>query len=189
MVSDIVAGAAASSVAEAQAEEANQWFAGSGAAAHVDQHAPTTATVHDGPRPRVLLADDNEDMRRHIVRVLQSSFDVVTAPDGIAALEAALADTPDLVLTDVMMPRLDGFGLLAALREHESTRTIPVIMLSARTGEDASIEGIRAGVDDYLAKPFSAQELIARVSRSLTNREHVGRRHARLRTRSESGRE
>jgi diguanylate cyclase (GGDEF)-like protein len=66
-----------------------------------------------------------------------------------------------------MMPRLDGFGLLAALRADDRTRTIPVIMLSARAGDEASVEGIRAGVDDYLAKPFSAQELLARVSRSL----------------------
>jgi two-component system sensor histidine kinase/response regulator len=68
------------------------------------------------------------------------------------------------VLTDVMMPRLDGFGLLAALREDNRTHTIPVIMLSARAGEEASIEGIGAGADDYLVKPFSARELIARVS-------------------------
>jgi diguanylate cyclase (GGDEF)-like protein len=103
--------------------------------------------------------------------VLQGHFDVETAVDGELALASALADPPDVVLTDVMMPRLDGFGLLAALRRDDRTRTIPVIMLSARAGEEASFDGIRAGVDDYLAKPFSAQELVARVTRCLANAE------------------
>ena len=176
MVSDVVDGAVVTGAAVAHRDEAEQWLAVSSTVPGMNQHAPAAVSAHDRPRPRVLLADDNEDMRRHVVRVLEPYFDVVTATDGIVALEIALARPPDLVLTDVMMPRLDGFGLLAALREHEGTRTIPVIMLSARAGQEASIEGIRAGVDDYLAKPFSAQELIARVSRSLalarTRREH-----------------
>jgi signal transduction histidine kinase len=92
---------------------------------------------------------------------------VTTVPDGAAALDAARADPPDLVLTDVMMPRLDGFGLLTALRNDERTRTIPVVMLSARAGEEARADGVSAGADDYLVKPFTAQELIARVSGSL----------------------
>ncbi|MGH2944401.1 MAG: response regulator, partial [Solirubrobacteraceae bacterium] len=92
------------------------------------------------------------------------TFEVIAAADGAAALEAALAEPPDVVLTDVMMPRLDGFGLLARLRDDERTRTIPVIMLSARAGEEAALEGIGAGADDYLVKPFTARELLARVS-------------------------
>ena len=87
--------------------------------------------------------------------------------DGEAALEAVFAQPPDLVLTDVMMPRLDGFGLLAALRADERTRAIPVIMLSARAGEEAAVEGIDAGADDYLIKPFSARELVARIAGTL----------------------
>jgi diguanylate cyclase (GGDEF)-like protein len=158
----VVSGAAA-----AQADDAKYRLARSDAPTDPDEQVPALAAVRDGHRPRVLIADDNEDMRHHLVRVLETDFDVVTASNGIIALEAALAAPPDLVLTDVMMPLLDGFGLLQALREHDGTRAIPVIMLSARAGEQASIEGMRAGVDDYLAKPFSAQELIARVSRSL----------------------
>ena len=101
-------------------------------------------------------------------RLLQGRFEVVAVPDGEAALQSAVADPPDLVLTDVMMPRLDGFGLLAALRADERTAAIPVIMLSARAGEEAAVEGLDAGADDYLVKPFSARELIARVSATLS---------------------
>jgi signal transduction histidine kinase len=116
---------------------------------------------------RVLLADDNADMRAHVRRLLEHRFEVVAVGDGAAALDAAVADPPDLVLADVMMPHLDGFGLLAALRADDRTRTIPIIMLSARAGEEAAVEAIGAGADDYLVKPFSARELIARVSGSL----------------------
>ncbi len=82
---------------------------------------------------------------------------------GKQALEEATRRRPDLVLTDVMMPEMDGFALLDALRQNPATRTVPVIMLSARAGEEASIEGIEAGADDYLTKPFTARELVARV--------------------------
>ena len=88
-------------------------------------------------------------------------------PDGEAALAAARARPPDLVLADVMMPRLDGFGLLSALRADPRTATIPVILLSARAGEESRVEGLEAGADDYLVKPFSARELLARVGAHL----------------------
>ncbi|QAT86476.1 aerobic respiration control sensor protein [Corallococcus coralloides] len=117
----------------------------------------------DAPRARVLVVDDNADMREYVERVLSPSFDVVLATDGQAALAAARANPPDLVLTDVMMPRLGGFGLLRGLRERPSTRAVPVVMLSARAGEEAAVEGLEAGADDYLVKPFSARELVARV--------------------------
>ncbi|RKH43947.1 hybrid sensor histidine kinase/response regulator [Corallococcus llansteffanensis] len=117
----------------------------------------------EAPRQRVLVADDNVDMREYVARVLSPSFDVMLAADGQSALDAARANPPDLVLTDVMMPRLGGFGLLRALRESPATRAIPVVMLSARAGEEAAVEGLEAGADDYLVKPFSARELVARV--------------------------
>jgi signal transduction histidine kinase/DNA-binding response OmpR family regulator len=114
-------------------------------------------------RPRILWADDNADMRRYVADLLGRSYDVLAVPDGEAALEAARAAPPDLVLSDVMMPRLDGFGLLKALRADERTRRLPVILLSARAGEESAIGGLDAGADDYLVKPFSARELLARV--------------------------
>jgi PAS domain S-box-containing protein len=118
-------------------------------------------------RPLVLLADDNAGMRTYVARLLAGRYEVVAAPDGAAALAAASERTPDLVLTDVMMPGLDGFGLLRALRGHDATRTVPVIFLSARAGEDASAEGLDAGADDYMVKPFTARDLLARVKTHL----------------------
>ncbi|WP_426959771.1 ATP-binding protein [Muricoccus radiodurans] len=117
---------------------------------------------------RVLLADDNTDMRGYVVRLLTAQgYAVEAVPDGAAALEAARATPPDLVLTDVMMPRLDGFGLLRALRADQATAGLPVIMLSARAGEEAKVEGLEAGADDYLIKPFAARELLARVTANI----------------------
>jgi PAS domain S-box-containing protein len=112
---------------------------------------------------RVLVADDNADMREYLVRLLGSAYQVVAVADGEAALRAAVADPPDLVVSDVMMPHLDGLGLVAALRADARTERVPVIVLSARAGQEASIDGLAAGADDYLVKPFEARELQARV--------------------------
>ncbi|RKH23149.1 response regulator [Corallococcus sp. CA041A] len=119
-------------------------------------------------RGRVLLADDNADMREYVGRLLGAHWTVEAVADGESALQAALARPPDLILSDVMMPRLDGFGLLQALRADERTRTVPVILLSARAGEEAQEEGLNAGADDYLVKPFSTRDLLARVTAQLT---------------------
>jgi signal transduction histidine kinase len=140
-------------------------------------------------RPAILLADDNRDMREYVARLLSSRYDVRAVADGEAALASAAASPPDLVLSDIMMPRLDGFQLLAALRQDERTRTVPVILLSARAGEEARVEGLSRGADDYLVKPFSARELLARVATLLElsqvrreAAEAIERREARLRT-------
>ena len=116
-------------------------------------------------RPRVVLADDNADMRGYVKKLLEEGgYEVAGAENGRAALEIVKrGPTPDLVLTDVMMPELDGFGLLAALRADPSLEGLLVILLSARAGEEARVEGLAAGADDYLVKPFSARELRARV--------------------------
>jgi signal transduction histidine kinase/CheY-like chemotaxis protein len=118
-------------------------------------------------KPVILLADDNRDMREYVSGLLAGRFELAQAGNGKAALAEAERQIPDLVLTDIMMPEMDGFGLLAALRQNPATRSVPVIMLSARAGEDARIDGIGAGADDYLTKPFSARELLARVDAQL----------------------
>ena len=117
--------------------------------------------------PRILLADDNADMRDYVHRLLRRDYVIETAADGEAALQAARLKPPDLILADVMMPRLDGFSLLQHLRSDEALKSIPVILLSARAGEEARIEGLQAGADDYLVKPFSARELTARIAAHL----------------------
>jgi PAS domain S-box-containing protein len=124
-----------------------------------------------GPRQRLLLADDNADMRSYLQRLLSPTYDVEAVTNGRLALDAALAHPPDLVVTDVMMPELDGFGLLTALRSHPSTGSIPIIMVSARAGEESHVDGLQAGADDYLVKPFSARELLARVRTQLLLRQ------------------
>lgn len=116
---------------------------------------------------RILLADDNADMRGYVHRLLGDYYEVRSVSNGREALEALSSYTPDLVLTDVMMPDLDGFGLLHEIRAKDSTKTIPIILLSARAGEDARIEGMEAGADDYMVKPFTARELLARVGAHL----------------------
>ena len=119
------------------------------------------------PDAEILVVDDNADLREYLSRLLEGRYSVRTAIDGEDAL-AKLRDRPaDLVLADVMMPRMDGFALLAELRQDPLTRRLPVIMLSARANEEATVEGLDAGADDYLVKPFSAAELMARVHANL----------------------
>ncbi len=115
-------------------------------------------------KSRVLLVDDNRDMREYVGRLLSSRFEVITAENGRDALQKINKNAPDLVLTDVMMPEMDGFQLLAALRKNQTTALVPVVMLSARAGEDSRVEGMQSGADDYLVKPFTARELLARVA-------------------------
>jgi len=156
---------------EAFVEEALHWLpknSGSssekptGVASGIGNEVPPSEPV-----PRVLLADDNADMREYVARLLGSRMRVTTVTNGREALESALKEPPDLVLSDVMMPQLDGFGLLRELRANPATRAIPVILLSARAGEESRIHGAVAGADDYVVKPFSASELLARVSAQL----------------------
>jgi PAS domain S-box-containing protein len=128
---------------------------------------PTADGEGSEKRPRVLIADDNADMRHYLVRLLSERFEVIAVANGRTALDAVQEKLPDLILSDVMMPELDGFGLLRELRKNPETSTTPIILLSARAGEESRVEGFDAGADDYLIKPFSARELIARVQTHL----------------------
>jgi PAS domain S-box-containing protein len=155
---------------EAYVEEVMQWLPQPQSTTMQSfSSAATESSVQpqEKDRARILLADDNADMREYVRRLLATKYDVEAAADGEAALELVRTREFDLVLTDVMMPRLDGFGLLRALRSDERTQTIPVILLSARAGEESRVEGMGAGADDYLVKPFSARELLARVEAHL----------------------
>jgi len=120
---------------------------------------------------RILLADDNADLREYARRLLAEDYEVEAVADGVAALAAARANPPALVVSDVMMPGLDGFGLIRELRADPKLRTVPIILLSARAGEEARVEGLGKGADDYLVKPFSARELMVRVATLLRTAE------------------
>jgi signal transduction histidine kinase len=149
-------------------EEALRWLPaeaiGAGGAAGAP---PERRPAAQAGAARILLADDNADMREYVARLLSDRWQVDSAADGVAALARAREAPPDLVLADIMMPGMDGYELLQALRADPRTRHVPVIFLSARAGEESRIEGLSAGADDYLGKPFSAGELLARVGTQL----------------------
>jgi PAS domain S-box-containing protein len=142
-------------------------------------------TLAGESRQRILLADDNADLRDYVRRLLEVSYTVEVVDDGVAALESARARPPDLIISDVMMPKLDGFGLIRELRADRSLATVPVMILSARAGEEARIEGLSRGADDYLMKPFSARDLLSRVAATLKSegmRQRVLEQERRFRT-------
>ena len=170
--------AAGTGAAAAYVREALGWLPGQGLADDPLTHQPLPddldlnasddlGRIPSLGRPTVLLVDDNGDMREYVHSLLAGRFHVLTAPNGKAALEIVHRQPPDLIVSDIMMPELDGFGLLTALRENHATSQIPVILLSARAGEEYRIEGVGAGADDYLAKPFTARELLARIDAQL----------------------
>ena len=122
-------------------------------------------------RPVVLVADDDPDILRLVAfRLERAGYDVVQAADGEAALRAATEVEPDLAVLDVMMPKLTGYDVTRRLREGEATKRMPVILLTARVQEADVERGFEAGADDYLKKPFSPQELRARVHAILGRR-------------------
>lgn len=169
----LVAGQLSASIAHAQSyeseradafvREALRWLPDAS-----DSNAALPPTQRAGPgdggrRARILVADDSADMRDYLRRLLEVHWDVDVVEDDVKALELARREPPDLVLTDVMMPGLDGFALRRELRKEEKTQWIPVLMLAARAGEETELDGLEPGTDDYLAKPFSARELVVRV--------------------------
>ena len=175
---DLVAGGTTvgSSIADPYVQEAMRWLLPD--AADVAPRSP----AQGGTPARVLVADDNADMRDYLTRLLRSAgHQVQTTADGKAALDAARSRTPDLIVSDVMMPGLDGLQLVAALRADPRTAGTPVLLLSARAGQEASIEGLEAGADDYLVKPFSSAELLARV-RANVELARLRNHHTRWRT-------
>ena len=159
--------------AQAYVQEALRWLPEpssniiSPSAGTEEMAAITGALARGGETARILLADDNADMRAYVRELLSPLYAVELAADGEQALASARRARPDLILSDVMMPRLDGFQLLKAVREEEALRDIPFILLTARAGEESRIEGLGAGADDYLVKPFVASELLTRVRGTL----------------------
>jgi PAS domain S-box-containing protein len=163
--------------AEAYVDEADRWVA----SASPDGSAPAGTIVDPlSARKTIVIADDNADMRNYLVHLLHDRYDVHAVSDGEQALTAARNLRPSLVLADVMMPRMDGFRLLQAVRADPSLSGTPVVLLSARAGEESRVEGFQAGADDYLLKPFTARELVARVATHI-NLATVRRQTERLR--------
>jgi signal transduction histidine kinase len=161
---------APASTARAYVQEALRWLPDSKSAleaASAAEPSPGDPQSLDGSAERVLVADDNADMRAYVRELLEPRYAVEVVADGQAALESARRSPPDLIIADVMMPRVDGFELVRTLRADARLRDVPTILLSARAGEESVIEGLQAMADDYLVKPFSARELLARVAGQL----------------------
>lgn len=136
--------------------------------------APPAPAPHDG-RPRVLVIEDDPQLRRFLREALAARFEVLEAEDGEAGLELCRSRRPDVVVSDVMMPRLSGMELIGRLRASPETAELPVILLTARRHAEAAAEGLDAGATDYVSKPFSPRELIARVDTQLRLREAARR--------------
>ncbi len=126
-------------------------------------NAPLMASASPINAPLVLVVDDNADMRGYVERILHKKYRIVSAKDGAEALTQAQRFIPELILTDVMMPKMSGHDLLKAVRENSVLHSTPVIFLTARAGTEARVESLEAGADDYLSKPFDEPELLARV--------------------------
>jgi signal transduction histidine kinase len=147
-------------------DEALRWLPGSaepqGSALHESQGGARLPADR-----RIVIADDNADMRDYLVRLLGATWRVEAVANGADALAALRREPANLLIADVMMPVLDGVELIREVRADAALREIPVLLLSARAGEEARIEGLEAGADDYVCKPFSARELVARVASHL----------------------
>jgi signal transduction histidine kinase/CheY-like chemotaxis protein len=148
--------------ADAFVQEALHWLP--------DEPPQSDIGVRDDSRC-ILVADDNADMRAYIRRLLRSRWVVEVVGNGEEALSFIERRCPDLVIADVMMPKMDGLALLQAIRTKPDLRDLPIVLLSARAGDEARIEGLQAGADDYLVKPFSARELITRIEAQLLRAE------------------
>jgi PAS domain S-box-containing protein len=164
----VEATASTSGYADAFVQEAMKWNANEKNNEIIDDiFLDTLSEKKQIKKYKVLLADDNADMREYVKRILSDQFKVITAVDGEDAFTKLLQESPDLILSDIMMSKLDGFGLLANIRNHPDHKNLPVILLSARAGEEARVEGLDAGANDYLVKPFSAKELLARIDANI----------------------
>ncbi|MEW9552033.1 chemotaxis protein CheB [Nonomuraea sp. NPDC050783] len=148
---------------QAVVDEAELWLAGAGRHSGIADAAPPPP----GRRATVLLVDDNADLRGYVTRLLADRFEVIAVGDGKAALAELDTQRVDLVLTDVMMPELDGLELLHRIRSHERHRGTPVILLTAVAATDSTVAALSAGAHDYIVKPFTARELIARIEAQL----------------------
>ncbi|HEY1054905.1 MAG TPA: ATP-binding protein, partial [Emticicia sp.] len=127
------------------------------------EKATTEPKAFDASLATVLIVDDNTDMRQHIESIIGTKYNTLTAGNGVEALQIIKQHQPSLILSDIMMPVMDGIELLKAVKENRKIAHIPVILITARAGEESRIEGYETGADDYMTKPFSANELLSRV--------------------------
>ena len=128
-------------------------------------------------QPILLIVEDNKDVRAYIRQVLSPQYTLLEATDGEAGLKLAAKTVPDLIISDIMMPRMDGYNFSRRIRADERTSHIPLILLTAKAAESDKIEGLEIGVDDYLTKPFSRKELLVRIDNLIKLRKQLRERY------------
>jgi signal transduction histidine kinase/DNA-binding response OmpR family regulator len=142
--------------------------------------SPNTLSEHELDAQNIILVvEDNDDIRKFVALTLGTDYRVFEANNGTTGLEMAKELVPDLIVSDIMMPGLDGYQLTKALKKHEQTSHIPVILLTAKAGEDSKIEGLLTGADAYIAKPFSGKELHAQIKNLITVRQQLKQKYSR----------
>jgi DNA-binding response OmpR family regulator len=134
---------------------------------------PVICVDADGSLPLLLIIEDNTDMRRYIRTNIEDDYRILEATNGAEGVEKAIETVPDLIISDVMMPKMDGFEVCRNLKKDEQTSHIPIILLTAKAGQDHKVEGLETGADDYLVKPFDAKELLVRVNNLLETRKKL----------------
>jgi signal transduction histidine kinase/DNA-binding response OmpR family regulator len=142
---------------------------------HMRLSEPIAARKHtpDEEIPRVLIVEDNEDLRNYLLLSLRDKYNLIEASNGHQGLECAIREIPDLILSDLMMPKMDGLQLCVEIRRNEKTSHIPVILLTAKADQETKIDGLEIGADDYLAKPFNLPELTARIHNLIESRKKL----------------
>ncbi len=130
-------------------------------------------------QPILLIVEDNEDLRQYISRILSPQYNILEAIDGRHGMDVATREVPDLIISDLMMPHMDGIELCSQLKSHEATSHIPVILLTAKANRESKLEGLSTGADDYLIKPFNAEELRVRVKNLIDQRKLLQQRFSR----------
>ncbi len=128
--------------------------------------------------PLLLVVEDNNDLRNFIAETVQQQYQTIEAANGKEGLEKAIAEVPDIIVSDVMMPLMDGFVMSDKLKKDERTSHIPIILLTAKAGQQHKVEGLETGADDYLTKPFDAKELLVRLQNLINGRKLLRKKFA-----------